>query len=339
MGGAGIEGTSIIVSAPGSPVLRPPEPRPPEPRPPEPRRVVPPAACTAATAKLALTPAVEPYRCPGPLATPYQLRETPSFDPILSACPAATPQRRMFALTFDDGPNDPQTLQVLDYIEQFNITASFMIQGHSIYRTDKAAFVDERDVVRNVFKRGHMIASHSYCHHHMAAYTPELVRADTRACEDHLEELIGVRPRIYRPPFIEYSPTSMSILQAELGYTVVSANIYAEDTRYYSSLARTLENYRNAYWRRRTSYISLMHDSICSNHAALPTIIKTFSCAGYEFVSLDTCLGLESPYRDGKTNPAKRGRHDPQATCAALADISSLDELPDAPARSENASR
>ena len=207
------------------------------------------------------------------------------------------------------------------------------------YRTDKAAFVDERDVVRNVFKRGHMIASHSYCHHHMAAYTPELVRADTRACEDHLEELIGVRPRIYRPPFIEYSPTSMSILQAELGYTVVSANIYAEDTRYYSSLARTLENYRNAYWRRRTSYISLMHDSICSNHAALPTIIKTFSCAGYEFVSLDTCLGLESPYRDGKTNPAKRGRHDPQATCAALADISSLDELPDAPARSENASR
>ena len=40
--------------------------------------------------------------------------------------------RKLVALTFDDGPNTTTTMQVLDLVEQYGITASFYVVGNNI---------------------------------------------------------------------------------------------------------------------------------------------------------------------------------------------------------------
>src|SRR5215813_908794 len=63
---------------------------------------------------------------------------------------------KQIALTFDDGPNDPHTLNLLDVLAKHNARATFFLIGQ---------FVTERpDIVRDVVKAGHVIANHTFTH-------------------------------------------------------------------------------------------------------------------------------------------------------------------------------
>lgn len=66
------------------------------------------------------------------------------------------------ALTFDDGPNIPTTLQVLDHLKEAGMQATFFVNGanyRNIYDDDTAA------VVKRMLREGHQIGSHTYESH------------------------------------------------------------------------------------------------------------------------------------------------------------------------------
>src|SRR5690349_15990457 len=63
---------------------------------------------------------------------------------------------RQLALTYDDGPNDPHTLRLLDVLAKHDVRATFFLIGQ---------FVKQRpDIVRELAQAGHVIGNHTFNH-------------------------------------------------------------------------------------------------------------------------------------------------------------------------------
>jgi len=63
---------------------------------------------------------------------------------------------RQIALTYDDGPNDPHTLKLLDVLAKHSVRATFFMIGR---------YVQQRpDIARAVAEAGHVIGNHTNTH-------------------------------------------------------------------------------------------------------------------------------------------------------------------------------
>src|SRR5204863_4371402 len=63
---------------------------------------------------------------------------------------------RRIALTYDDGPNDPHTLRLLEVLARHDVRATFFMIGR---------YVRERpDIARAVAEAGHVIGNHTFTH-------------------------------------------------------------------------------------------------------------------------------------------------------------------------------
>src|SRR5262249_59188660 len=60
------------------------------------------------------------------------------------------------ALTFDDGPNDPHTLHLLDVLARHQAKATFFLIGRYV--------LERPDIARAVQAAGHAIGNHTYNH-------------------------------------------------------------------------------------------------------------------------------------------------------------------------------
>ncbi len=109
------------------------------------------------------------------------------------------------ALTFDDGPNTLITPQVLDILEENGITASFFLIGRNI--TPESA-----RVARRAWEMGCEINNHSVNHGFMDRMTEEEIRREIDGCTERIVEITGEKPRFFRPPYINVSPTLFDTL-------------------------------------------------------------------------------------------------------------------------------
>jgi peptidoglycan-N-acetylglucosamine deacetylase len=129
---------------------------------------------------------------------------------------------REIALTFDDGPNDPWTLRLLDVLAEHNIRATFFVIGN---------FVHERpDLLRRIHAAGHVIGNHTTSHPWLPLLSLKQVRNQIAFCNATIEHAIGQPVRFFRPPHGARRP---DILRAarELGLTPVLWNAMGYDWR------------------------------------------------------------------------------------------------------------
>src|SRR4051812_42851972 len=63
---------------------------------------------------------------------------------------------KQLALTYDDGPNDPHTLRLLELLDRHNVRATFFLIGR---------YVQQRPhIVRELVAAGHVIGNHTFTH-------------------------------------------------------------------------------------------------------------------------------------------------------------------------------
>lgn len=108
------------------------------------------------------------------------------------------------ALTFDDGPNEPYTSQILNVLAQYNIKATFFLIGENV------EFYPE--VARRILAEGHVIGNHSYSHSANHALTGFGSR-DAALAEKVIHEVTGVYPRLYRPPHGKTTPWELNYMK------------------------------------------------------------------------------------------------------------------------------
>jgi peptidoglycan/xylan/chitin deacetylase (PgdA/CDA1 family) len=124
------------------------------------------------------------------------------------------------ALTYDDGPNDAVTDQLLDILARYETRATFFMIGR---------FVRQRpEIVRRVHAAGHLIGNHTDTHPWLSFQSARVIREELRACNQALEDALGAPVRYLRPPHGARRPAVFRIA-TELGLTLVQWNAMGHD--------------------------------------------------------------------------------------------------------------
>lgn len=100
--------------------------------------------------------------------------------------------RPAIALTFDDGPSE-STPELLEILARYHAPATFFQCGANVRRLS--------EIAREVASAGHEIGNHSDTHPPLYFRSPNFIYQELAAAGQALEQVTGVRPRLFRAPY------------------------------------------------------------------------------------------------------------------------------------------
>lgn len=189
--------------------------------------------------------------------------------------------KKVIALTFDDGPHPKETDKVLDVLKKYDVKATFFIAG-------KHANWYPKPLVR-ASEEGHEIGNHTFNHQDISNLSSSQIQEEMKQCEDILVKLTGKKPTLFRPPYGSYKKEALAELAKDNGYKIILwTTIDARDWQNppASKIASTIVN--NA----KNGDIILLHDYATDNTVeALNILIPEMKSKGFEFVTVSELIG------------------------------------------------
>ncbi len=190
-------------------------------------------------------------------------------------------------LTFDDGPS-ANTKKILNILDQYNVKATFFV----IYRKGYES------VYKDIVKRGHTIALHSYTHSYSDIYSSSSAYfKDLNRLSDYVYKVTGVRSKIMRFPgggsntvSRKYSRGIMTTLTKEVqkkGYRYYDWNVDSQDASGNLSASAIVNSVKRSCGSQKSAIV-LMHDAPgkASTVTALPDIIRYLRSKGYDLLPI-----------------------------------------------------
>lgn len=207
------------------------------------------------------------------------------FQGIVISEAKLPPEKKVIALTFDDGPWPSSTDKVLDILKKNNIKGTFFVVGQNVKNYP--------DLTKRVVTDGHTIANHTWHHwyHHM---NPQVAAYEVANTTDIIYQTTGVKTSLFRPPGGNMR-NGVAAYAKSNKYAVI---MWSSDSMDYSrpGVPRLINNiFREA----KPGGIVLMHDGGGDrSHTvkALPEIISKFRKQGYEFVTVPELLEMQDQY-------------------------------------------
>ena len=99
--------------------------------------------------------------------------------------------------TFDDGPNNENTLEILDYLESHNMSATFFMVGNKMN--------NQKEVIKKVYNSNSEIGYHSYDHTLFTKNKIKKIESDFDKTNKIYYEITGDYLSLTRPPYGEYN--------------------------------------------------------------------------------------------------------------------------------------
>lgn len=201
------------------------------------------------------------------------------FIPVI--CAAET-DKKVIAISFDDGPSREYTSAILKVLKENNVQASFFCIGSRIALN--------RQLLRQIHEEDHIIGNHSHSHHVLFdLFSSKKMLADMEKMDRALEEVIGLRPKFFRPPYGVINPNlKKAIIRANytpIGWSVRSMDTVTKDNkRLLKKVCRSLH----------PGAVFLFHDTSKATLEMLPAFIQYVKQSGYEIVRLDKMLHLKA---------------------------------------------
>jgi|GEM_PF-807262 len=203
---------------------------------------------------------------------------------IHEATPPAGAEK-VIALTFDDGPWETTTEQVLSILQQNSIKATFYMVGQAVQA--------HPEIAKKVAAAGHAIGNHTW--RHLMDDMDELTAAEEMGNTARLiYQTTGVRTALMRPPGGNLTGSLVPYSQKK-GYSI---NMWSADSSdYYASTPLIIDNVLS---NARSGGIVLMHDGggdRSQTVAALPQIISSLQKQGYKFVTVPELMQLQAKWQ------------------------------------------
>lgn len=182
-------------------------------------------------------------------------------------------EKKLVALTFDDGPTVGITDQVLDILQENEIVASFFLIGQQI--TDETRYL-----VKRAHDMGCSIENHSKTHQSMPKQSRQEILEEIQYTTDLIEEITGEKPEFFRPPFIDYDQKMYDLI--DLGFICgYGCEDWVPSVTAQERIDRVLHD-------ANPGFIILLHDMAGNTNTieAIKTIIPELKKQGYEFVTV-----------------------------------------------------
>ncbi len=202
------------------------------------------------------------------------------------------PKIQKVAMTFDDGPSDIYTPQILAILKEYSIKATFFVVGRCVRIPVRA------EVLRQVYADGHLIANHTYRHKKLTKLTNAQIIEEIKFNENLIQKTIcgdnlfcNYEPaKIMRPPGGATNERVKTAVK-NLGYKLVKWNITSNDGGIINKKLGFMEIVKTIFKQKRKDKENvLMHDAGGNRTydvKALPHIINEYKKMGYEFVTVD----------------------------------------------------
>jgi peptidoglycan-N-acetylglucosamine deacetylase len=213
------------------------------------------------------------------------------YSQLLGAFPyRAVTDEQIVALTFDDGPNEPYTSQIADFLDERGVHATFFQVGRCVER--------HPEVTGRLAAAGHVIGNHSYSHDPRRCITRNALYAEQQRADRVFHQLLGRRPALYRPPWLLRTPALLRILR-EREMQPVSGSFCHSLEVFQPGPGRIA---RGALAKLRPGCVLIFHDGFdakgadrSSTVAAVKIVVDRLSQAGYRFATVADLLGVP-PY-------------------------------------------
>jgi peptidoglycan/xylan/chitin deacetylase (PgdA/CDA1 family) len=195
------------------------------------------------------------------------------------------PGTRQLALTYDDGPNDPHTLRILEVLARHDVKATFFLIGRYVQLRP--------EIARELVRAGHALGNHTFSHPNLVFTSALQTRMQLQDCKQALTDAAGEHSRLFRPPFGGRRPSTLKTARS-LGLEPVMWNVTGWDWK--GKPAEYVE--RRVSQQIRGGNVILLHDG---DHEAFgadrsQTVIATdrliarYKSEGYGFVTVPEML-------------------------------------------------
>lgn len=187
-------------------------------------------------------------------------------------------------LTFDDGPCEPYTSQILSTLQKYEAKATFFVCGKNAEKFP--------DSVKAINAAGHGLGNHAYSHDWKKIFSASLVE-EFEKTNLILTAITGQTHKLARPPWGLINSKTKKTLEAK-GYVFYHWDLAAFDWWQLPAnhMAKMVIN------KAKPESIILLHDghnvdqkhSRANTVAALPIIIETLRKQGYKLAALNEAI-------------------------------------------------
>lgn len=203
-------------------------------------------------------------------------------------------------LTFDDGPSEKNTSEILDILSKNNVKGSFFVIGNNVK--------EHSEILKNIYCSGMAIFPHSYCHKYKIIYSNESnYFNDLEQCREEICKIIGNRERF---KFVRLPGGSLNTFASTKVLNSIKNQLNSRNIDYIdwnvscddaviiktptSNIISNIENYGKIY----KIAVVLMHDCTGKENTveALQQVIDFYKYNGYNFKTLDEMTSAEHEY-------------------------------------------
>lgn len=204
------------------------------------------------------------------------------YEDLIIKC--GNTDEKLLALTFDDGPDEDFTPQILDILKKYNIKATFYVIGEKVQYNKK--------IIKREYEEGHEIGNHTYTHINVAKQSYNKIKKEIGDTQSAVKSVTGVYPKTFRPPYRAISKDMCEIIKDNNMNIVLWSYVDARDWENPGacSIAKTIEN------GVQNGCIILLHDynkirnPKSQTIEALESIIPDLLQKGYKFVTISELI-------------------------------------------------
>jgi peptidoglycan/xylan/chitin deacetylase (PgdA/CDA1 family) len=206
-------------------------------------------------------------------------KNIPSNAPIDVAKPTPQPKidpnKKIVAITLDDGPHKTNTLRTIELFEKYNGRATFLMLGKNVKLYP--------DIVKTVYEHGFEIGSHSWDHPDLRKLDVDGVNKQIVDTQNEIFSITGFEPKIIRPPYGATNDISKEVI-ADNGLKIALWNLDTEDWKLKDANKIKDAIVDNAF----NGAVILIHDIHTFTIDGLEMALEELDKRGYQFVTLDT---------------------------------------------------
>ena len=238
-------------------------------------------------------PILEPTPEPEPVVQevkPYPINTPVAIEKMKNIYESS--YKRVF-LTFDDGPSQTVTPQILNILDTYNVKATFFVLGSRVEIYP--------ELVREEFNRGHYVANHGYSHRYDSIYSStNAVLNEYWKTEGIIREALG-KPdyysNVFRFPggsnggkYANLKANARNVLEQN-NISYLDWNCLTRDAEGSFNKEQLIQNLIDTS-QDKISIVVLMHDAgtKITTYEALPNVIEYFQNNGYVFETIYNIL-------------------------------------------------
>jgi len=188
------------------------------------------------------------------------------------------PNKPMLALTFDDGPSEKYTPEILDVLKENYSLGTFFVLGTEVEKN--------KELLNRMIKEGNQIGNHTYNHKNLTILSDEELSNELDRTQNIIIKSGDYTPSIMRPPYGYVNDG----LRKKLYMSVV---LWTLDTRDWEN-RNTEIICNNILENVEDGDIILMHDIYESTAEAVKIIVPELKSRGYQLVTVDELNNIKN---------------------------------------------